>query len=192
MSQPKIPQQVIGLALVFFFLAGCGAPAATPLSPTNTPAPPTATLTPEPPTATLTPALPTTTPTPLPPTITPTPEPPTATPTPDYIVVTSAEEIIGTWVKDTFYIRFDDDGTFRQAHSAEDLENHPYTINSYRFDGDRMITAELSIFGVPSCGNRDGRYEIGLLENGNIRIVAIRDACAPRRGDTEGEYEPVH
>lgn len=175
------------MTLVLFLLAGCGAPAATALPPTITPAPPAAEITPEPPTATPTPAPPTTTPTPVPPTT----ELPTSTPTRVYIVVMSAEEIIGTWVKDTFYIRFDDDGTFRQAHSLDDLENHPYAISSYRFDGMRLIMQELILSGVPSCGVESGRYEIRLLESGNMWIVSVRDPCAPRRGDTVGEYEPV-
>ncbi len=54
-----------------------------------------------------------------------------------------------------------------------------------------MVMTEVSVSGVPSCGKKSGSYEIRLLESGNIRIVAIKDQCAPRAGDLEGEYEPV-
>jgi hypothetical protein len=55
-----------------------------------------------------------------------------------------------------------------------------------------MHMTEISLSGVPSCGNKLGIYEIQLLESGNIHIVAISDQCAPRAGDIAGEYEPLH
>ena len=123
---------------------------------------------------------------------TPSPELPIATPTQAYTLATSADEIIGTWVgSEIFYVRFDSDGTYRQAHSLEKLEIEPYAISSYQFEGTEIVTMEISVSGVPSCGNKIGRYEIRLLENGNIQIVEIKDQCPPRAGDTIGIYEPV-
>ena len=197
MSNGKLLQFIVGLAVVMLFVAGCGAPAATPVPPTTTPVPPTATPTLRPPTATPTPTVtpssepPTETPTPVPPTATPTPEPPTATPTQVFTLVTSADEIVGTWRAGRYFIRFDSDGTFRQAHALDDLESQPYAISSYQFQGGEMVTTEISVSGVPTCGKKVGRYEIRLLESGNIRIVTIKDSCAPRGEDTAGEYEPV-
>jgi hypothetical protein len=109
-----------------------------------------------------------------------------------FTLATSAEEIVGTWHESSLYIRFDEDGTFRQAHALDKLDSQPYAISSYRFEGTKMVTTEISVSGVPSCGTKIGSYEIRLLENGNIQIVTIKDQCTPRGGDTAGEYEPVH
>lgn len=121
----------------------------------------------------------------------PTPEPPTATPTQAFTLATSADEIVGTWHLGGYYLRFDSDGTFRQAHALDKLDDQSYAISSYQFEGSEMTITEVSVSGVPSCGNKNGRYEIQLLESGNIRIVAIKDPCTPRAGEIAGEYEPV-
>lgn len=90
-----------------------------------------------------------------------------------------------------YYIRFDKDGTFRQAHTLDELKSHPYSISSYKFEGTKMIIAEMSVSGVPTCGKKIGSYEIQLLESGNIRIMPIKDECEPRARDIAGEYELV-
>jgi len=168
----------MGAMLILLLSVGCSAPAAVPTS-----APPTATYTPIPPTAI---------PTPVPPTATFTAEPPTATPTQVFTLATSDDEIVGAWTRaGVFYIRFDSDDTFRQAHALDQLASQPYAINAYHFEGTELIITTISVSGVPSCGTVIGRYEIQLLESGNIRIVAIKDQCAPRAGDTAGEFEPV-
>ena len=182
MSAQKLLQLMGGVTLAWLLLMGCSAPAATPVPPTATPVPPTATPTSKPPTAI---------PTPVPPTATPTPQPPAATPTQVFTLAMSAEEIAGTWHAGNYYIRFDKDGTYRQAHALDKLDSRPYAISSYHFEGTKMVTTEVSVSGVPSCGKKSGSYEIRLLESGNIRIVTIEDQCAGRRGDTAGEYEPV-
>jgi len=129
------------------------------------------------------------------PAATPTPIPPTATPTQAFTLATSAEEIVGTWqrgrVGDAGYIRFDEDGTRRGAYALNKLDSQPYAINSYQFEGTKMVTTEISVSGVPSCGEKIGSYEIRLLESGNIRIVVLEDECSHRAGSFAGEYEPV-
>jgi len=148
----------------------------------------TPTSTPEPTSTKIIP--PTVTFTPIPPTATSTNEPPTATPTSEIKLATSSKDILGAWRRGSYFIRFDEDGTYRQAHSQEALET-PYAICSYQFEETTMKSVEVSVSGVPSCGLKIGSYEIQLLETGNIRIVTIYDQCAPRAGDTAGEYEPV-
>ncbi len=169
---------LVCVMLMIGLLTSCAAPT-TPIPPTNPPTaePPRPVSTPEP---TLTPA----------PSLTP--KPPTATPTPAFTLATSAEEIFGTWHAGSYYIRFDKDGTFRQADALEKLENSPYAINSYHFEGTKMVMTEVAVSGVPTCGKGTGSYEIRLLKSDKIRIVAIKDECAPRAGDIAGEYESVH
>jgi hypothetical protein len=195
MNRQKLSQQVMGTMLTTLLLVGCGAPAPTP-----TPIPPTATPTPVPPTATPTPVPPTATPvpptpTPVSPTATPTPKPPTATPTPAFTLITSAEEIVGTWqagvVGGRGYIRFDEDGTFRQAYTLDKLDSQPYAIDSYQFEGTQMLIKTVEVSGVRSCGKKIGSYEIRLLESGNIWVVVIKDQCADRAMDIPGEYVPI-
>jgi hypothetical protein len=125
------------------------------------------------------------------PATTPTPVSPTATPTQTFTLITSTEDIVGTWHAGNYYIRFDKDGTFRQAHALDKLDSQPYTIISYQFEGTKMVITEVSVSGVPTCGIKTGSYEIRLLESGSIRIEAIKDECTQRRNDISKEYEPV-
>lgn len=177
MNRQKLLQQMMGAILITFLLIGCGSQPATPTS--------------IPPTATIKPLLATATLKPLPATATLTPKIPTATPTQAFTLASSAEEVIGTWAKGNYYIRFDEDGTFRQAHSLNQLDSQPYAISSYQFEGLEMVTVGISVSGVPSCGDKVGTYEIRLFESGKIKIATIRDQCGPRAGDVAGEYEPV-
>ena len=186
MSSQKLPQQMIGVTLVTLLLAGCSVPPAAPVveapAATSTPVPSVATPTPEPPTATPTPE----------PTATPTPEPPTATPAPAFTLAASAEEIVGTWQQlGVYYIRFNEDGTFHQADALDKLDNQPYAICKFRFEGTQMSIEQISVSGVPTCGSRIGVYQVRLLEGGKIEIVVIKDKCSARAGDISREYEPV-
>ena len=181
MNHNRITLILYWIVLALLLMTACSssesAPTQIPPTLTYTAAPPTATFTPVPPTATITP---------IPPTATY-----TLTPTQAIPLVKSADEVIGTWYVGNFFIRFDSDGTFRQANSQEALDSQPYAISSYEFDGTQMVITEISVSGVPSCGKKVGNYEIKLLENGSIRIVAIKDQCPPRAGDIGGEYAPL-
>lgn len=153
MNQKRRTQRVIHFGLILFLVA-CSAPAATP------PMIPTATMT----------AVPTTTPTPVPPTPTPvpptsTPAPPTATPTQEFTLVTSVEEIVGTWhaERKAVYLRFYEDGTLHQSHSLDSLDNEPYAISEVQFEGTQMSLKETAVSGVPPCGHAPGMYEVRLL-----------------------------
>jgi hypothetical protein len=111
-------------------------------------------------------------------------------------LATSAEEIFGTWwhAGTYHYIRFDKDGTYREATALDKLDSQPYAIGSYQFKGTKMVIiviTEGSFAGIPSCGKEIGSYEIQLLESGNILIVAINDQCWPRASMIPGEYKPV-
>ena len=137
-------------------------------------------------------ALPAPTSTPLPPAATPTPVLPTAAPTEVFSLITSGDELLGTWQNsDRYYYRFYTDGTYNMAHAVEELDSQPYVISKFWFEEGRMFVEDISVSGVPSCKPDIGEYEIRLLESGNIRIVRIVDKCEPRVRETELEFEPV-
>ena len=175
MSRRGLFQRIFGLILVVLLLAACGgAPAESTATPT--PVPPTATPTRVPPTATATAAL------------------PTATPTQAFTLATSLEEIAGTTWRKTAgagYIRFYEDGTFHQARALDALDDSPFSICRFWFEGTQMFHTELSVSGVPSCGDTIAVYEVRLLEGDRLKIVSIEDSCGPRRRDTATMYEAV-
>ena len=122
------------------------------------------------------------------------PNPSTAT-SAKFTLATSIEEIAGTWFTDkcfasSCYLRFDKDGTSRQAGTLDLLDKQPWAINSHEFKGAEMRVTEVSVNGVPSSGKVIGRYQVQLLEGGNIRIVVIDDP-SPRSGGLPAEYGPV-
>jgi hypothetical protein len=194
-------QLMTGLTLGLFLLSGCGSPATpVPASDTPTPIPATDTPTPIPATPTPTPVPATDTPTPVPATDTPTPVPatptltrePTATPDENPVQVTSVEQIIGTWFwKTRYFLRFDDDGTCRQAHSLKDLDKKAYAVMYYEFKGKEMILTEKYVVGVPPCGKTAGIYELMLLSNGNLKFAEGEDDCVLRMLELLKEWIPV-
>lgn len=118
---------------------------------------------------------------------------PAAAPTQAFTLATSAEQIVGTWTwrLGTGYARFDEDGTLREAHALDELDSQPFGISSYQFEGTRIVMKEVSVSGVPSCGESTGSYEIRLLESGNLRVEVLEDECSHRVGSVAREYEPV-
>jgi hypothetical protein len=124
---------------------------------------------------------------------TPTAAPPTTAPTPAFTLATSIKDITGTWQNKSaeVYLRFYEDGTLNNADSVEKLDNQPYARSEIRFKGTQMSLKETAVDGVPSCRDALGLYEVRLLPNGKIQIVAIEDQCPPRATDTALEFEPV-
>jgi hypothetical protein len=107
-------------------------------------------------------------------------------------VVTSAEEIVGTWLsRRTYYIGFYEDGTCPQAHALDKLDSAPYAVNRFWFEGTQMHLETISVSGVPSCGDIVGIYEMRFLEDDKMQIARIEDKCSPRARDTAGVYERV-
>jgi hypothetical protein len=96
---------------------------------------------------------------------------------------TSVEEIVGTWQKTIGpgYIRFYEDCTFHEADAQESVDSQPLATNSYQFEGTEVVMKEVSVSGVPSCGESIGTYEIRLLESGSIRLVVLEDDAATER-----------
>ena len=62
-------------------------------------------------------------------------------------------------------------------------------IYETRFEGTEVFVKALKETEY-SCDD-DPIYEIHLLENGNLQLVAIEDPCVHRVGDFQAEWEPV-
>jgi hypothetical protein len=110
-----------------------------------------------------------------------------------FTLATSLEEIAGSWQKTigAGCIRFQDDGTFRQARRLGALDDSPFAICEIWFEGTQLFVGQCTVSGVPPCGEAIAIYEVRLLESGGIEIVAIEDNCSPRRLDTATVYDAV-
>jgi hypothetical protein len=111
-----------------------------------------------------------------------------------YVVVTSAEQILGTWFSQigVAAIRFEEDGAYREAWGVSMLDLAPFVISTYGFDAAVMIVAGGTVVGVPDCGDAVGRYEVRLFENGSLQMVPIEDPCSARREQMQRmRYERV-
>jgi hypothetical protein len=177
---------------------GCGAPAAT----TTTAAPPptaagfTSPL-PRPTTATFTSPLPT----PVPPSPSPTRAPsdtptsaPAAPPTPTPGPAIGAEALIGTWQPiskdpDAMFLQIGPDGACRQSFSSDGLAKAPAVECTYALEGNLLLFTAVKLNGVPPCPSPTGKYEVRLLADNRIQLVAAGDSCAPRQRSTAGEYQ---
>jgi hypothetical protein len=166
------PNRVIITILIVWLLVGCAPSASRP----------TAVIT----TVTSTSVPPTDTPTYVSPKDTLTPVSPTGTSTPAYTIAASVDDIVGTWYSSfkNLYLRFYEDRLLHQAHSIDSLDLHPYAKCDIWFEDTQMYLKEKKVYGVPSCGEEIGIYEVRLYSEGTIQIVKVRDRCSPRAGDT--------
>jgi len=129
---------------------------------------------------------------------------PTATqfPTAAPVVISSLEDLAGTWHKTTpstyggeIYRQFREDGSYRVAGSIAELESNPRVIGNYRFE-DHLLTLE-DVSGDPPwddcvASRQVGKYEVQRLENGYIRFVKVEDECEGRSMILpQGVYELV-
>ena len=180
MKRETDPLCFAALVLAVLLLAACGSPASEAPATTTSPPPTAAPPTPPPPTDT-----------PAPPT--PTPEPPPPTPTAGPMLASSVEEVAGVRRKKPgrSVIRFNEDGTLDQARMLEDLDSDPFAVNEFSFESARLHITTIRVSGVPSCGDALGIYEVRILDDDRIELVAIEDECEARRKDTATTYEVV-
>jgi len=108
-----------------------------------------------------------------------------------FVVVTSAEQVVGTWHVGTNFLRFDKDGTVREAVGRDARDARPYAIHTFHFKAGVMLLAEVAVSGVPSCGDAVGRYEVRLLADGRLEIVLFEDPCSDRARNVTRVYEQV-
>ncbi len=110
--------------------------------------------------------------------------------------ITSFEDIAGTIYKrgpghEQLYFQFFEDGTFHLSTSQLLVEDALGGAHIYetRFEGTEVFVKGLTETAY-SCDD-DPIYEIHLLENGNLQLVALEDPCVHRLGDWQAEWEPV-
>jgi hypothetical protein len=117
------------------------------------------------------------TPTPIPPTATPLP--PTPAPTPGPGPITEASGIVGTWLFEMVYSKYDEDGTLRIAGSQEGLENEQLRDSGefWFARGQYFERITKAYLMPPDCVGVTGTYEVELLENGNLLFSLVEDEC---------------
>ncbi len=108
--------------------------------------------------------------------------------------ITSFEDIAGTTyerqdVGAQWYFHFFEDGTWHGSSNRDLVVDGPIEIFETRFEGTNIFVTETK--GI--CDdNPEAILEIHLLENGNLRFVAIEDMCPRRSAPLDGaEYAPV-
>jgi hypothetical protein len=116
--------------------------------------------------------------------------------------ISSAEELAGVWHRTTrtgfggeVYRQYTEDGIYRMGSSLEELEARPRVEGRFWFEGGQIVVQDTAgIPGYDICveGEKTGRYDLEVLENGHIRFVLVEDECADRAGLVgAGEMERV-
>ena len=109
--------------------------------------------------------------------------------------ITSFEDIAGTTYErqgpgiDLFFYFFED-GTWHDSSNRDLVVDRPSGISETRFEGTTVFLHQTK----GRCDdNPDATYEIHLLENGNLKFVAIEDSCAIRSSSytSNAEWTPV-
>ncbi len=109
--------------------------------------------------------------------------------------ITSFEDIAGTYLRgpghSPIYFQFFEDGTWHESSNRDLVEDALGGSLTYetRFEGTKLFLKSIK---APYCeDDLEAIYEIHLLENGNLQLVAIEDTCAHRSADFQAEWEPV-
>ncbi len=109
--------------------------------------------------------------------------------------VTSFEDIAGTyqilWVGPPLFFHFFEDGTWHGSSNPDLVEDRPDGVMETRFEGTKLFVKALKETAFSCDDDPAAIYEIHLLENGNLQLVAIEDSCVHRLGDFQAEWEPV-
>jgi len=163
----KLSHPLTEITVVLLFFVGCSAPAATPVPSTTIPP----------------------TPTPVPSTVTP------PTPTPS-VLMTSPELLIGDWQplsdnRDAMFLQINSDGTCRQSYSLDRLVNAPEAESTWSFEGTNLLLTTVKLSGVKPCASPTAKYEVRLMADNQIQLVATEETCAQRRNSTQYVYQRI-
>jgi hypothetical protein len=126
-----------------------------------------------------------------------------ATGAPERPLATSVDDVVGTWHKTGSvyafigYIQFNADGTTRLGAASDGVEVLAKVEGEFWFEGTELLWKDVSATApaYEYCmqpGRETGRYEVQLLENGNLKAVMIEGLCPSRVACLTGaEWEPV-
>jgi hypothetical protein len=158
---------LVKITMVLLLLAGCNAPAETPVPSTEIPPTPTLVQTTE---------------------VPPTPTPPA--------LKISSDTLIGNWQPlsssiDATFLQINSDGTCRQSYSLDGLTNAPQVECTYIFDGTYFSLTAVKLNGVPECPSPTGKYEVRMMADNQIQLVVTKDTCTPRAKSTRGVYQRI-
>jgi len=100
----------------------------------------------------------------------------------------TAEDLAGVWGQQGIHIRFDPEGVYTVAFSAEDLDRAPVLQGPYRVeDGSLILGAEE---GSAVCTEGEGSYQAVLLEGGELFLRRAEDPCLLRSRGLSGLVLP--
>ena len=94
------------------------------------------------------------------------------------------------------YNHFFEDGAIHMSPNQDLVVDSPQVIHETRFEGTTVFLHQIK----GSCDDNpadqvfdvaDATYEIDVLENGNLQLVAIEDPCATRSSFLPAEWAPV-
>ena len=113
--------------------------------------------------------------------------------------ITSFDDIAGTIYQiqgsgGQFFFYFFEDGTWHGSSNRDLVEERPIGIAETRFEGTTVFLKQIKgiCFNTWGAGDDlDATYEIHLLENGNLQLVAIEDPCAFRSSLFLAEFTPL-
>ena len=90
------------------------------------------------------------------------------------------------------YLHILEDGTLHLSSNPDLVEDRPQIISETRFEGTKVFLKDIKGTCVDEDAIADAIYEIQLLENGNLKFVAIEDTCLARSSPLSvTEYAPV-
>jgi len=93
--------------------------------------------------------------------------------------------------KDATFLQINSDDTCRQSYSLDGLTDVPEVECTYIFDGTYFSLTAVKLNGVPECPSLTGKYEVRLISEDQIELIAAKDNCAPRIMSTRGEYQRI-
>ena len=90
------------------------------------------------------------------------------------------------------YLHILEDGTLHFSQNRDLVEDRPEQIMETRFEGAEVLLNEIKGSCVDEDAIANAIYEIQLLENGNLKFVAIEDTCLTRLSTLRPlEFAPV-